>query len=325
MLKSSELIGLPYPADLTQAGIAIACRRLASSNRAGEPGEQGEFSEAHRLHLEVAAAGVALAFRRYLLDERIPFQYLENSPFTDPQQVTLVLGGRRCEIATSLISDHKIAGRLLADPKQLLETSLQVPTRLQPSDLYNGGDLAVFACALGRLGGERSELMRNARVGEPFLCHHSLPKAWREPSAGRKPGQVSFRYAGDSALLLDLYGIRNQQEHCFEQIALQPHTWVTSQYQYRSLGCLHTTAIPTARVELQSPAHRSAYTIMPLQWRNVWVYGQAIILAGYLAIEEIWAYWRAAPAGRPGGSLELEIPVAKLHPLPLFLKQVAAR
>jgi hypothetical protein len=319
MLKSSELIGLPYPADLTQAGIAIACRRLASSNRAGE------CSEPHQLHLEVAEAGVALAFRRYLLDERIPFQYQENTPFTDPLQVTLVLGGRRCEIATSLISDHKIAGRLLADPKQLLETSVQIPTRLQPSDLFNGGDLAVFACALGRLGGERSELLRNAQAGEPFLCHHSMPIVWREPSAGRKPGQISFRYAGDSALLLDLYGIRNQQEQCFEQMPLQPHTWVKSQYQYRSLGCLHTAAIPTARIEVQSPAHRSAYTIMPLQWRNLWVYGQAIIVAGYLPFDEIWAYWRAAHAGSPGGAPKLEIPVAKLHSLPLFLKQVAAR
>jgi len=91
------------------------------------------------------------------------------------------------------------------------------------------------------------------------------------------------------------------------------------------VSCLHTSAIPTARVEIRSSAHRHLYTIMPLQWSNVWVYGQEIILAGYLPGEEIWAISREASLRGLRTAAPVEISAADLYSLPQFLELVTAR
>lgn len=319
MLSSSDFIRLPFPPDLTQAGIAIASRRLASSSSTRESIEIDTY------RLNVAQTSVALAFRRYLLDQRIRFQYRENSPVTEPEQVTLVLGGRLCDTETRLVTDDNSFGKISADPDRLLETGIQIPARLQSTDQYHGSDLVLFAIAAARVTGDRKELVRTAETGEPFVCVHGMPGAWRQPGVRKTPGQLSLRYTGDTPLLLDLYGLGVHQGLCIEQVCLQPQTWVESKYQYRSLSCLHADAIPTARVEIRSKAHRQAYIIMSLQWRNLWLYGQEIILAGYLPLEEIRGVVRAAVAKWPGPSPVLEIPLTSLHSLPRFLEQVSAR
>ena len=92
-----------------------------------------------------------------------------------------------------------------------------------------------------------------------------------------------------------------------------------------SLSCLHAGALPTARLEIRGAAQRSAYTILPLQWRNLWLYGREIILIGYLTFEEIWDLARAAPVRPLKPTTDLEAPAASLHALPAYLTQVAAR
>jgi hypothetical protein len=319
MLKSSDLIRLPYPAELTQAGIAIASRKLASGRISGKS------IDIRQLRLEVVQASVRLAFPRYLLDRRIPFQYQEYKPFSQPEQASVVLGGRKCEIETSLITGLNTAGQLSQSIEQLLETSIRIPAGMQTSDLYSAGDLAVFAFAVAGVTDDRSGLLHAAEAGEPFLCNHVMPEAWRQPRRRMAPGQLSFRCAGDASIVLDLYGLGSQQEPLVEQMAVYPQTWVTSRYQYSSLSCVQAGAIPSARIEMRSPARHSAYTIMPLQWRNLWVYGQEIILAGYLTIEEIWDMARAAPVKPLAPPPDLDVPAASLHSLPAYLAQVAAR
>jgi hypothetical protein len=319
MPSSSDFIRLPFPSDLTQAGIAIASRRLASSSG---PGKSIDF-DTYRLY--VAQTSVALAFQRYLLDQRVPFQIRENSPFTEPEQVTLLLGGRLCDVETRLITGENLFRKLSADPDRLLETSIQIPARLQSADQYHSSDLVLFAIAAARVTGDRKELVRTAESGDPLVCIHRLPEAWRQPDVRKALGQLSLRYAGDAPLLVDLYGLGLHQGLCTEQVSLQPQAWVESKYEYRSLSSLHAGAIPAARVEIRSKAHRHAYTIMPLQWRNLWLYGQEIILTGYLPFEEIRGFIRAAAAKWPGPSPTLEMPVTSLHSLPLFLAQLSAR
>jgi len=124
---------------------------------------------------------------------------------------------------------------------------------------------------------------------------------------------------------MDVYGIDLQREPCVERITLDPQTRVKSRVAYLSVSCLHASAIPTARVEINNPAHRSAYTILPLQWSNVWVYGQEIIIAGYLPGEVIWAISREASQRVTRTAAPVEISVADLYSLPQFLELVTAR
>ena len=319
MLKSSDLIRLAYSPDLTQAGIAIASRKLASGSIAGIS------IDTRQLQREIAQASGALAFHRYLIEQNIPFQIQQSSPFSQPEQATAVLGGRKCELETSLITDAHTAGQTSHSAKRLLETSIRVPAGMQTSGLHSASDLAVFALAVASVTDDRNGLLRKAEAGEPYLCSHVMPEAWRQPEKRKALGPLSLRYAGDTGISLELYGLGFREEPCIEQITLYPQTWVASRYRYRSLSCVHAGAIPTAKIELRSLSRRSVDTILPLQWRNLWLYGREIILIGYLTFEEIWDLARAAPVRPLKPATDLEAPAASLHALPAYLTQVAAR
>jgi hypothetical protein len=319
MLRSSDFILLPFPPDLTPAGIAVASRRLAYSRLTNES------MPINQLRLDVAHACVELAFRRYLQERQVQFQNEETYPFSDPERITLALGGRRTDIETSLIAEREAVKRVMNDPGTLLSLPIQMPARLQPEDLRSGNDLTIFAFLAAGIHGKREELVRAAQNGEPFLCSHIMPEVWHHPNAKTSPGLLSLRYYGESPVAIELYGLDLQREPCVERLTLDPQTRVDSRAAYLSVSCMHASAIPTARVEIHSPVHRGAYTIMPLQWSNVWVYGQEIILAGYLPSEEIWAIARQASQRGIRTAAALELSAANLYSLPKLLEQVTAR
>ncbi len=319
MLRSSDLIHLPFPPDMTPAGIAVASRRLAYSSLTNEP------IHINTLRLDVAHACVELAFRRYLLDRGVQFQSEEANPFTEPDRITIVLGGRRTALETSLIAEREAVKRQQIDPDLLLASPIQISARLQSADLRSGNDLTIFAFAVAGVHAKREELLQAAQNAEPFLCSHIMPQAWRHPGVRNSPGELSLIYSGESPVVMDVYGIDLQREPCVERITLDPQTRVKSKAAFLLVSCLHTSAIPTARVEIRSSAHRHLYTIMPLQWSNVWVYGQEIILAGYLPGEEIWAISREASQRGIRTAAPVEISAADLCSLPQFLEQVTAR
>ena len=205
MLKSSDLIRLAYSPDLTQAGIAIASRKLASGSIASKS------IDTRQLQREIAQTSGALAFHRYLIEQNIPFQIQQSSPFSQPEQATAVLGGRKCEIETSLITDVHTAGQTSHNAKRLLETSIRVPAGMQTSGLHSASDLAVFALAVASVTDDRNGLLRKAEAGEPYLCSHVMPEAWRQPGKRKALGPLSFRYAGDTGISLELYGLGFQR------------------------------------------------------------------------------------------------------------------
>jgi hypothetical protein len=194
MVKSSDLLRLPYPADLTQAGIAIASHKLASGSISDKN------IDTSRLHLEVAQASVRLAFLRYLLDRHIPFQYQKYRPFSQPELATVVLGGRKCEIETGLITDLDTARQLSRSAERFLATSIRVPAEEQNSSLHSAGDLAVFAFAVASVTDNRNGFLHVAEAGEPFLCNHVMPQAWRQP--GMRTSQVGARLWASSHCIM---------------------------------------------------------------------------------------------------------------------------
>jgi hypothetical protein len=319
MLKSSDLIRLAYSPDLTQAGIAIASRKLASGSIAGNS------IDTRQLQREIAQTSGALAFHRYLIEQKIPFQLQQFSPFSQPEHATAVLGGRKCAIETSLITDVQTAGQTSHSAKRLLETSIRVPAGMHTSGPHGASDLAVFTFAIASVTDDRNSLLRKAEAGEPYLCSHVMPEAWRQPGKRKARGPLSFRYAGDTGISLEIFGLGVQHELCVEQVVVEPQSWVQSQQRYSALSCLHAGPLPTARLEIRRAAQRSAYTILPLQWRNLWLYGREIILIGYLTFEEIWELARAAPVRPHKPATDLEVAAIRLHALPAYLAQVARR
>src|SRR5512139_1541630 len=98
MLTASDLLHLPYTRDLTEGGIAYALHALPHMYiRMGS-------SPYEHLRRVVAGAMVELAFRRYLSEQKIPFEVKGAAPFTDPDRYDVVLAGHRCDIKSFLIS-----------------------------------------------------------------------------------------------------------------------------------------------------------------------------------------------------------------------------
>jgi hypothetical protein len=316
MLRSSDIIRLPFPPDLTQAGIGIATRRLAYSCLT--PGGM-QFD---RLQSAIAEACVELALRRYLQYQGIPFTTEDLHPFSQPDRIMIVLGGRRIFLHSNMVGEEEWVKRLPVDPEWLDSVSVRLPAMHQPAEAISGNDLAVIAFVVAGVHTGRSELRQAAREEAPFLCSHTMPEAWRRIRVRKPQGRLIFKMGGEASNSLDVYGLDLQQALCVERITINPEVMTETRAEFISVSCLQTSNIPGTRIEIHSPAHRHPYTILPLGWKNVWVYGQGIILAGYLPYEQIWSSSRGSSQRAVRSRDTLEVRVAELYPLPPFLEQL---
>ncbi|HEY3473599.1 MAG TPA: hypothetical protein VGK56_03260, partial [Anaerolineales bacterium] len=122
MTSPSDFVHLPYTPDLTQGGIAWALHTLPHTyayRRAGAAAYD-------RLRRAVASAAVELALRRYLSEQEIPFEVKGAAPFTEPDRYDVMLGGRRCDLKSFLISHRDQVSQVRRDPQILLRASALV-------------------------------------------------------------------------------------------------------------------------------------------------------------------------------------------------------
>ena len=49
-----------------------------------------------------------------------------------------------------------------------------------------------------------------------------------------------------------------------------------------SLGSVHATAIPSGPVGVHSPKLKELHLNHPYQWGNIWVYGESMVMLGYI-------------------------------------------
>ena len=98
MITAKDFIHLPFTPDLTEGGIAYACRSLNYTyNRMGG-------SPYARLRCIVGGVAVEQAFRHYLTSQDVPFDVKGMTPFTEPDRYDISLGGHRCDIKSFLIT-----------------------------------------------------------------------------------------------------------------------------------------------------------------------------------------------------------------------------
>ena len=110
MLIPSDLIKLPYTPDLTQAGIAYACRSLAHTyDRMGG----SQYDRLRRIGTGIAGE---LAFRRLLVQEEVPHDVLGATHFTEPDRYDIALGGRRCDLKGYVLSQKRKISQIRRQP-----------------------------------------------------------------------------------------------------------------------------------------------------------------------------------------------------------------
>ncbi|MBL7163903.1 MAG: hypothetical protein ISS57_14985 [Anaerolineales bacterium] len=324
MITPADFITIPYTPDMTQGGIAYACKSLPYTyNRMGT-------SPFKRLRRIVAGVAVELAFRRYLTQENIPHDNLGATPFTDPDRYDISIGGRRCDIKSFLLIHKDQIRKIRENPKQLLDAQALVPADQISSSHLGDDDLYIFAFFTALLTPNRRTLEKALQANQPIYLICPLPKEWAHPQKWAPLGTLALKSDASRVIKIELGGQDSEHKMLSEQVILKPGKRTTAKQKFHALHFLHTPDIPDGPVGVHSPALKETHIVDPLEWGNIWIYGMEIIFAGYMTRGEFRRKARHLPAGSrvfqyPRTSTpNLALPIGKLNPLKSFFSQAKA-
>lgn len=319
MLKSIDLIHLPCTPDLTEGGIAYACRSLASTV------ERTSGSLMERLRLNVAEAAVELALRRYLSKQSIPFCVMEAAPFAHPERYDISLGGHRCSLKSFLITSRKQISQLRKDPALLLQAPALLPLDEFAVEDHKADDLYIFAFLLGIAAAAREDEQRAKAAGQPVHLIHPLPAQWKRPANWLPLENLVLKSECAEPIAIEIGGQNAEREFVTARLELPPKKRMYVEQQFHSLSYVHATPRPEARIGLHSPVHGDPYIVPPHEWSNIWVYGMDIIMTGWLTHEDYRRKGKVLNIGMHTLQSEhtreknLLVPMGELNPLrPLF-------
>ncbi len=324
MIQPSDLIRLPYTPDLSEAGIAYACRSLAYTyNRMGG-------SPFDRLRRIAAGVAVELAFRRFLAQQAVPFDVLGATPFTDPDRYDVALGGHRCDLKSYFISRRAQIARLRRAPVAALDAPALVPLDQFLAEGHKPDDIYLFAFLLGLTAASRADLTRAAAAGQPFFLIHPLPKAWARPAVWAPLGALALKSECRDPLTVEIGGQDADRGFVARRFELSPRRRLSVEDIFYSLAYVRAFRQPEARVGLYSPQQGEVYLIQPHEWGNIWVYGMEILLVGWLTHEEFRRRSSVLSAGASTfqyartQTKNLAVPMRELQPLSTLLEKVKA-
>jgi len=319
MITPSDLLRLPYTPDLTEGGIACACRSLASAS------DHLGASPIDRLRHIVGGMAVELAFRRSLSEQAIPFHVLGTAPFTHPHRYDISLGGHRCQLKSFLITHRQQIDLIRKDPGLVLQAPALVPLDQFGVEGHKPDDLYIFAFLLGVLAVAREDVDKTASSGQPVYLIHPLPSAWAFPPDWLPLEKLALKSECATPLTVELGGQNAQREFVTATLELPPKKRLPVEQCFHSLAYIHAVRRPELRIGLHSPSRGQAYIIPSHAWGNIWVYGVDILLAGWLSHEEYRRKAKVLNAGMHTFQYDrtrvknLLVPIAELNPLaPLF-------
>jgi len=293
MLTASDFLNLPYTPDMTQAGIRYACRSLPHTyNRMGG-------SPLKRLRRIVAGKGVELAFKRYLNRNSIPHDVMGETPFTDPDQYDIAIGGRHCDIKSFLITSKKRIRSLRQHPEQLLAAQALVPVDQIERRQKNNNDILIFAFLTALLTTNRDTLQKAIDAGQPIHMIYAMPEKWARPEKWQGLGELVLKANTSGEIKLELGGQNRQRRFQSEQVILPPKTRRTAQSEFSALSYLHVPRIPDGTIGIHNSLLGDTVLIEPSEWGNIWVYGMEVIFTGYITRGEFRQKAERLPAGRP--------------------------
>ena len=324
MICSADLLHLPYTPDLSQAGIAYACRSLAFTyDRMGG-------SPVDRLRRIAAGVAVELALRRHLGEQGIPFDVLGATPFTRPDRYDLSLGGRRCDVKSFFISRRSQIELLRRDPGQALQAPALVPLDQFAAEGHKPGDLYLFAFLLGLAAASREDVDKALAAGQPVHLIHPLPDDWARPSSWLPLEKLALKSECRAPVTVELGGQDERRDFVTARLELPPRTRVPVAQTFYSLAYVHAADQPAARIGLHCPRRGEPYLVAPHEWGNIWVYGMEVLLTGWLSHDEFHRKGSVLNAGLPTfqyartRTKNLQVPMAELNPLGELFERVRA-
>jgi len=300
---------------MTRAGIAYAIQTLVTRR------DFKAFKNYDRLRSDIVDIAVQLAFRRHLTTHRIPHDSQLDRPFTRPDLQSVSIGGRKCEIISVLISNRDTIYDINRDNNQLLQAPVKIPAPLLETENLADKDLLIFAFATGLITATQYELHRAQSASQPTYFVHLPARIWSHPSRRRSLGRVVISNEGNVPLSIEVAGSDKSQEILNEQMYLASLREITSQSEFYSLKLLSIPQGPCSKLKIYSPQINKFYDIDENDWRNIWVYGMDIILAGFITFGEIKHSARPLKSGAQTRHLanshltEAALSPKRLHPL----------
>jgi len=321
MLTSSDFITIPYTPDMTQAGIAYACKSLHFTyNRMGT-------SPVKRLQRIVAGVAVELAFRRLLAAKQIPHDNLGATPFTDPDRYDIAIGGRRCDIKSFLLTHKERISQVRQQPANLLEAQALVPLDQIKADRGTDDDIFIFAFLNALLTPNQATLKKALAAEQPVYLIYTLPKHWARPQAWQPLGALTLKSNASQLLKIELNGQDPMRSPQKEQFILRPGKRVTARKTFFALNSLHSPQHADGQIGIHSPVLNETRVIQPLDWGNIWVYGMEINFCGYMPRGEFRQKAETLPAGSRvfqyprTRTPNLSLPMKALYPLSELFQQ----
>ena len=278
MITARDFIHLPFSPDLTEGGIAYACRSLNYTyNRMGG-------SPYARLRRIVGGVAVELAFRHYLTSQDIPFDVKGATPFTEPDRYDVSLGGHRCDIKCFLITRRQQISEIRHDPSILLEAPALIPSDQFAAQTHIEQDLYLFGFLSTLTAASKDDLHQAADASQPTYLIHAFPKEWSQPNQWTPLGRLALK--SEVEMEVEVGGQNDGREFISERVVLLPRKRVELSGSFHSLSYVHAKGIPSARIGIHSPVRKETHLIQPSEWGNIWLYGMDIWLTGYLSHEE---------------------------------------
>jgi hypothetical protein len=322
MITAKDFIHLPYSPDLTEGGIAYACRSLNYTyNRMGG-------SPYARLRRIVGGVAVELAFRHYLSGQAVPFDVKGATPFTEPDRYDVSLGGHRCDIKSFLITHRQQISDVRHDPFVLLQAPALIPSDQFAAQTHTAQDLYLFGFLSTLVAASQEDVRKVFAASQPAYLIHAFPKEWSQPNQWTPLGAIALKNEDEQTLDVEIGGQNSEREFITEQAVLPSRRRVELSSSFHSLAYFHAKRIPSARIGVHSPVKNETYLIHPPEWGNIWLYGMDIWLTGYILHEEFQRKASHVPAGsrvfqyNETRTKNLAVPVTELHSLGELLEKV---
>jgi len=325
-LHPQDLIRLPYDDSLTSAGVTYACRSLHYSQSRNR-----RFS-VHHVRRSVAAVAAELAFRRWLDSEGVPYGLIQATPFTKPNHYTLTVGGRLLDVRSTFITSRQQIRQLRQDPSWLLQIEALIPVDQLASDFLSAGDPYAFVFIAGLETRTQTDLQRALAAAQPlFLIAIPPGRAWRQIQPKRSLGQLVLRSNDLQSIDIELGGQLADRRLIFERLTLLPGQQTELPINLASLLYIHSTRPVVGNINVHSPTLRRTWSVGPLSWDNIWIYGLEVILAGWCTKRAFQCRARFLPAGsrtRLGLRTRNDnrmLPVSQLRPIRELAERVDQR
>ncbi len=320
MVAAGDILRLGYSSDLTDGGIAHACRSLPHKY-----GRAGQVSHGQLLQA-IAEFAVEIAFRRHLAQVGIPFSVKAATSFGDSDEFDLVLAGHRCVIRVLLIKSRKQSQRIGKDLGHLLGASAVVPVEQLAAEGQSLRDRLLFAFVTGTIADPRRSPARSLEARSRRHLTYTMPARWAHPRAWAPLGPLAFKCEQSEALSLEVGGQDRDGRWLACSLSLQPRRRLELQADFHAVTYLHVETLPHGRLGVGSASRKTVQIIEPADWHNIWLDGAEIYLAGWMTREQFRIRARLSPQGSrlfPHGRIwtpHLGVPVSELRPIAQLLE-----